>query len=44
MSLIAWNYGSLVARHQCSGGAYNYVQDAFGSDYGFLVAWFLILA
>ncbi|MBQ6472181.1 MAG: amino acid permease [Victivallales bacterium] len=44
MSVIAWNYHKLVVRHQCSGGAFNFVQDAFGPDYGFLVAWFLLLA
>ncbi|MBP1583842.1 MAG: amino acid permease [Victivallales bacterium] len=44
MSVIAWNYHQLVVRHQCSGGAFNYAQDAFRADHGFLVAWFLILA
>ena len=44
MVVIGWNYHVLVNRHQCSGGAFNYAQDAFGADYGFLTAWFLILA
>ncbi|MBQ7177150.1 MAG: APC family permease, partial [Victivallales bacterium] len=44
MSIIAWNYHKLVNRHQCSGGAFVFAQDAFGTDYGFLTAWFLILA
>ena len=44
MAVVGWNYHVLVNRHQCSGGAFNYAQDAFGADYGFLTAWFLILA
>jgi len=44
MSVIAWNYHTLVSRWPCSGGAFSYAQDAFGADYGFLTAWFLLLA
>ena len=44
MLVLAWNYHTLVRRRACSGGAFSYVQDAFGSDYSFLVGWCLILA
>ena len=44
MAVIAWNYHTLVSRWPCSGGAFSYAQDAFGADYGFLTAWFLLLA
>ena len=44
MAVIAWNYHTLVARWPCSGGAFSYAQDTFGADYGFLTAWFLLLA
>ena len=44
MSILAWNYHTLVRRRAASGGAICYVQDAFGADYSFLVAWSLILA
>ena len=39
MAIIAWNYHKLVNRHQCSGGAFIFAQDAFVTDYGFLAAW-----
>jgi signal transduction histidine kinase/DNA-binding response OmpR family regulator/L-asparagine transporter-like permease len=44
MAVIAWNYHTLVSRWPCSGGAFSYAQDSFGVDYGFLTAWFLLLA
>ena len=44
MTIVAWNYHTLVRRRACSGGAYNYIQDAFGADFSFLGAWSLILA
>ena len=44
MAIVAWNYHTLVRRRACSGGAFSYVQDAFGADFGYLAAWSLILA
>ena len=43
MAVVAWNYHTLVRRRACSGGAFCYVQDAFGSDFGFIAAWSLTL-
>ena len=44
MAVIAWNYHVLVRNRPCSGGAFAYAHDALGPDYGFLVAWSLLLA
>ncbi|MBQ7487658.1 MAG: amino acid permease, partial [Clostridia bacterium] len=44
MLLICINYHELVNRFPDAGGAYSYTRHAFGSDYGFLCAWFLVLA
>ena len=44
MAVIAWNYHVLVRERPCSGGAFAYAHDVLGPDYGFLVAWALLLA
>ena len=44
MAVIAWNYHVLVRERPCSGGAFAYAHDVLGPDYGFLVAWSLLLA
>ena len=43
MAVFAFNYHRLVARRQGPGGAYGFVAKAFGTDHGYLVAWFLLL-
>ena len=43
MVVIAWNYHYMINRHPGPGGVYYYAADAFGSDHGFLSAWFLCL-
>ena len=43
MVVFAFNYHRLVVRHPGPGGAYGFVANVFGTDHGFLVAWFLFL-
>ena len=43
MLLIARNYYYMLMRYPESGGGYTYVKVAFGYDYGFLTAWFMML-
>ncbi len=43
MVVVAWNYHYMINRHPGPGGVYYYAADAFGSDHGFLCAWFLCL-
>ena len=43
MMVFALNYHRLVIRQPGPGGAYGFVAKAFGSDHGYLVAWFLLL-
>ena len=44
MCVFAWNYHVLVKGRPGSGGAFAYAHDVLGPDYGFLVAWSLLLA
>ena len=44
MGVVAWNYHCMIKRHPGPGGAYAYATAAFGSDHGFICAWFLCLA
>ncbi len=44
MFLISKNYAYLIEQFPQAGGAYTYTKEVFGYDYGFLTAWFLILA
>ena len=41
MLLIGVNYAYLMNRSPDAGGTFRYTTDAFGSDHGFLSAWFL---
>ena len=43
MMVFALNYHRLVIRRPGPGGAYGFVAKAFGTDHGYLVAWFLLL-
>ena len=43
IAVFALNYHRLVVRRPGPGGAYGFVAKAFGTDHGFLVAWFLLL-
>ncbi|MCR4590949.1 MAG: amino acid permease [Lachnospiraceae bacterium] len=43
MFIIARNYHYMIETYPDAGGAYTYTKKAFGFDYGFLTAWFLIL-
>ena len=43
MVVIAWNCHCIVRENPGPGGAYSFVKRAFGSDHGFLNAWFLLL-
>ena len=43
MGVIAWNYHYMINRNPGPGGAYTYAAKAFGSDHGFICAWFLCL-
>ena len=43
MVVIAWNCHCIVCENPGPGGAYSFVKRAFGSDHGFLNAWFLLL-
>ena len=44
MAVFAWNYHVLVRHRPGPGGAFAYAHDVLGPDYGFLVAWSLLLA
>lgn len=44
MIVISRNYHYMITRYPEAGGAYAYAREAFGYDYGFLIAWFLVLA
>ena len=41
MFIIGVNYSYLMKRYPDSGGTYSYTKHVFGSDHGFLSAWFL---
>lgn len=41
MFVIASCYAHLMVRYRSCGGAYEYVRRVLGSDYGFVMAWFL---
>ena len=43
VAVFALNYHRLVVRRPGPGGAYGFVAKAFGTDHGFIVAWFLLL-
>ena len=43
MGVVAWNYHYMINRNPGPGGAYTYAAKAFGSDHGFICAWFLCL-
>ena len=43
MGVVAWNYHFMIRRHPGPGGVYSYATAAFGSDHGFICAWFLCL-
>ncbi|MBR3086083.1 MAG: amino acid permease, partial [Kiritimatiellae bacterium] len=43
MAIFAFNYHRMVQRTQGPGGALAFTTRAFGSDHGFLLAWFLWL-
>ena len=43
MLVLAWNYHFLMNRYPDCGGTYTFIKRAFGCDYGFLGAWFLVL-
>ena len=43
MLVISRSYHYLMHRYPDAGGAYSYTGNAFGYDYGFLTAWFLVL-
>ena len=43
VAVFALNYHRLVVRRPGPSGAYGFVAKAFGTDHGFLVAWFLLL-
>lgn len=44
MVVISYNYAHMMNRYPDSGGSYTYVRHVLGHDYGFLIAWFLVLA
>ena len=43
MLIIGLNYHYLMNRNASAGGTYSYTKACYGSDHGFLSAWFLIL-
>ncbi|MBQ6518978.1 MAG: amino acid permease [Anaerolineaceae bacterium] len=43
MLIIARNYHYMINCFPDAGGSYAFARDAFGYDYGFLTAWFLML-
>ena len=43
MLVLAANYHYLMNRFSGGGGVYTYTKRTFGSDHGFISAWFLIL-
>ena len=43
MLAIARNYSYMMKRYPDAGGSYTYVRHVLGNDYGFLLAWFLVL-
>lgn len=43
MLVISRSYAYMAGRVPESGGTYAYVRETFGYDYGFLIAWFLML-
>ncbi len=43
MVVIAWNCHSMIREFPGPGGSYSFAERAFGSDHGFLAAWFLLL-
>lgn len=43
MLIMSRNYHYMICRYPEAGGAYAYAREAFGHDYGFLAAWFLVL-
>lgn len=43
MLIISRSYHYMMNRYPDAGGAYTYAKQAFGHDYAFLTAWFLIL-
>ena len=42
--VIAINYNFMMVRCPDAGGTFTFAKEAFGSDHGFLSAWFMILA
>ena len=42
--LIAINYSYMMKRCPDAGGSFTFAKDTFGSDHGFLSAWFMMLA
>ena len=44
MLIVAWNFHRMAVATPEAVGAYGYAKAAFGSDHGFLAAWFLCLA
>lgn len=44
MIVIAKSYFYMMTCYPDAGGAYTYVKEVFSPDYGFVAAWFLILA
>ncbi|MBQ7187849.1 MAG: amino acid permease [Kiritimatiellae bacterium] len=43
MCIIAWNYHIMISRYPGPGGTFSFASGVFGSDHGFLCAWFLCL-
>ena len=43
MVVIAWNCHCMIREYPGPGGSFSFVERAFGSDHGFLAAWFLLL-
>ena len=43
MVVVAFCYADMMNRYPDAGGSYTYVRHVLGSDYGFLLAWFLVL-
>ena len=43
MAVVARNFHFMINRHPGPGGVYAYAAEAFGSDHGFICAWFLCL-
>jgi diguanylate cyclase (GGDEF)-like protein len=44
MLIVARNYAYMMNRYPDSGGSYTYASHMLDKDYGFLMAWFLVLA